>query len=162
MLVLCLLTTWEKDKMCKYDNLCAFHYTNWSLNNSPLCQVPAYLLWLNFCYARQIPHSYNCADINYASTCCLRDISNELLYDIRLKNWYRSEHSNILLLLKVGHINVWNLILPPPQFLYQLKDFLQTWLKCSPQQGDVQNPCCPCVSSRSRSQFKVKYQTIKY
>jgi hypothetical protein len=35
-----------------------------------------------------------------------------------------------------------------------------SWLKCSPQQGDVQNPCCPCVSSRS--QLKVKYQTIKY
>ena len=44
----------------------------------------------------------------------------------------------------------------------QMKDFLQTWLKFSPQQGDVQNPCCPCVSSRSRSQLKVKYQTIKY
>jgi hypothetical protein len=43
-----------------------------------------------------------------------------------------------------------------------LKDFLQTWLKCSPQQGDGQNPCCSCVSSMSRSQLKVKYQTIKY
>jgi len=30
------------------------------------------------------------------------------------------------------------------------------------QQGDVQNPCCLCVSSRSRSHLKVKYQTIKY
>jgi len=38
----------------------------------------------------------------------------------------------------------------------------QTWLKCSPQQGDVPNLCCICVSSRSRSQLKVKYQTIKY
>jgi hypothetical protein len=46
-----------------------------------------------------------------------------------------------------------------PYILYQLKDFLQTWLKCSPQQGDVQNPYWPCVSSRSRSQLKVKYQT---
>jgi len=26
-----------------------------------------------------------------------------------------------------------------------------------PQLGDVQSPCCPCVSSRSRSQLKVKY-----
>jgi len=35
-------------------------------------------------------------------------------------------------------------IIPPPQ---NVKDFLQTWLNCSPQQGDVQNPCWPCVSS---------------
>jgi len=27
----------------------------------------------------------------------------------------------------------------------------------SPQLGDVQSPCCPCVSSRSRSQLNVKY-----
>jgi len=27
---------------------------------------------------------------------------------------------------------------------------------------DVQSPCCPCVSSRSRSQLKVKYLTNKY
>jgi len=26
----------------------------------------------------------------------------------------------------------------------------------------VQNPCCPCVRSRSRSQLKVKYLTYKY
>ena len=26
----------------------------------------------------------------------------------------------------------------------------------------MQYPCCPCVSSRSSSQLKVKYQTIKY
>jgi len=32
----------------------------------------------------------------------------------------------------------------------------------SPQLGDVQSPCCPCVSSRSRSQSKVKYLTNKY
>jgi len=32
----------------------------------------------------------------------------------------------------------------------------------SPQLGDVQSPCCPCVSSRSRSQLKVKYWTNKY
>ena len=32
----------------------------------------------------------------------------------------------------------------------------------SPQLGDVQSPCCPCVSSRSRSQLKVKYLTNKY
>jgi len=30
----------------------------------------------------------------------------------------------------------------------------------SPQQGDVQSPCCPCVSSMS--QLKVKYLTNKY
>jgi len=30
----------------------------------------------------------------------------------------------------------------------------------SPQLGDVQSPCCPCVSSRS--QLKVKYLTNKY
>jgi len=27
---------------------------------------------------------------------------------------------------------------------------------------DVQSPCCPCVSLRSRSQLKVKYLTNKY
>jgi len=27
---------------------------------------------------------------------------------------------------------------------------------------DVQSPCCPCVSSRSKSQLKVKYLTNKY
>jgi len=27
---------------------------------------------------------------------------------------------------------------------------------------DVHSPCCPCVSSRSRSQLKVKYLTNKY
>ena len=27
---------------------------------------------------------------------------------------------------------------------------------------DVQSPCCPCVSSRSRSQLKVKYLRNKY
>jgi len=32
----------------------------------------------------------------------------------------------------------------------------------SPQLGDVQSPCCLCVSSRSRSQLKVKYLTNKY
>jgi len=32
----------------------------------------------------------------------------------------------------------------------------------SRQLGDVQSPCCPCVSSRSRSQLKVKYFTNKY
>jgi len=37
--------------------------------------------------------------------------------------------------------------------------FLQTWMTHSPQLGDVQSPC---VSSRSRSQFKVKYLTNKY
>ena len=31
-----------------------------------------------------------------------------------------------------------------------------------PPHGDVQSPCCPCVSSRSRSQLKVKYLTNKY
>jgi len=43
-----------------------------------------------------------------------------------------------------------------------IEGFLHTCLKCSPPQGDVQNPCCPCVNSRSRSQLRVKYQTIKY
>ena len=32
----------------------------------------------------------------------------------------------------------------------------------SPQLWDVQSPCCPCVSSRSRSQLKVKYLTNQY
>jgi len=32
----------------------------------------------------------------------------------------------------------------------------------SPQLGDMQSLCCPCVSSRSRSQLKVKYLTNKY
>jgi len=32
----------------------------------------------------------------------------------------------------------------------------------SPQLGNVQSPCCSCVSSRSRSQFKVEYLTNKY
>jgi len=32
----------------------------------------------------------------------------------------------------------------------------------SPQLGDEQSPCCPCVSSRSRSQLKVKHLTNKY
>jgi len=32
----------------------------------------------------------------------------------------------------------------------------------SPQLGDVQSPCCLFVSSRSRSQLKVKYLTNKY
>ena len=32
----------------------------------------------------------------------------------------------------------------------------------SPQLGGVQSPCCPCISSRSRSQLKVKYLTNKY
>ena len=32
----------------------------------------------------------------------------------------------------------------------------------SPQLGDVQSPCCPCVSSRSRSPLNVKYLTNKY
>jgi len=45
---------------------------------------------------------------------------------------------------------------------YQWKDFLKTWMTYSPQLGDVQSPCCPCVSSRSRSQLKVKYLTNKY
>jgi len=35
-------------------------------------------------------------------------------------------------------------------------------MKHSPQLGDVQSPYCPCVSSRSRSQLKVKYLTNKY
>jgi len=39
---------------------------------------------------------------------------------------------------------------------------LQTSMTHSPQLGDVQSPCCPCVSSRSRSQLKVKYLTNKY
>ena len=51
-----------------------------------------------------------------------------------------------------------SIIVSALQILYQLKGFLQTWQKCSPQQEDVQNPCCPRVSSRSRSQLKVKYQ----
>jgi len=55
-----------------------------------------------------------------------------------------------------------SIIVSALKHLYQLKDFLQTWLKCSPQQRDVQNPCCPSVSSRSWSQLKVKYQTINY
>jgi len=38
-----------------------------------------------------------------------------------------------------------------------MEDFLQTWMTHSPQQGDVQSPCCPCVSSRSMSQLNVKY-----
>jgi len=46
--------------------------------------------------------------------------------------------------------------------LYQWKDFLQTWMTHSLQLGDVQNPCSPCVSSRSRSQLQVKYLTNKY
>jgi hypothetical protein len=37
-----------------------------------------------------------------------------------------------------------------------LKDFLQTWLKCSPQQGYVQNPCHSFAGLRSRSHLKVK------
>ena len=32
----------------------------------------------------------------------------------------------------------------------------------SPHLGDVQSPCCPFVSSRLRSQLKVKYLTNKY
>jgi len=32
----------------------------------------------------------------------------------------------------------------------------------SPQLGDVQSSCCPCVSLRSMSQLKVKYLTNKY
>ena len=32
----------------------------------------------------------------------------------------------------------------------------------SPQLWDVQSPCCPCVSSMSKSQLKVKYLTNKY
>jgi len=32
----------------------------------------------------------------------------------------------------------------------------------SPQLENVQSPCCPCVSSMSRSQLKVKYLTNKY
>ena len=32
----------------------------------------------------------------------------------------------------------------------------------SPQLGDVQSPCCPCVRSRSRSPLNVKYLTDKY
>jgi len=32
----------------------------------------------------------------------------------------------------------------------------------SPQLGNLQSPCCPCVSLRSRSQLKVKYLTNKY
>ena len=35
------------------------------------------------------------------------------------------------------------------------KDFLQTWMTHSSQLGDVQIPCCPCVSSRSRSQLNL-------
>jgi len=46
--------------------------------------------------------------------------------------------------------------------LYPWKDFLQTWMTHSLQLGDVQSPCSPCVSSRSRSQLKVKYLTNKY
>ena len=34
--------------------------------------------------------------------------------------------------------------------------FFLTWMTHSPQLGDVQSPCCPCVSSRSRSQLNVK------
>jgi len=26
------------------------------------------------------------------------------------------------------------------------KDFLQTWLKCTPQMGNVKNPSYPCTS----------------
>jgi len=58
--------------------------------------------------------------------------------------------------------NIRHYVVSALQVLHLLKDFLQTWLKCSPQQGDVQNPFCPCISPRSRSQLKVKYQTIKY
>jgi hypothetical protein len=36
------------------------------------------------------------------------------------------------------------------------KIFLQQWLKCSPQQGDVQNPCHPFAGLWSRSHLKVK------
>ena len=43
-----------------------------------------------------------------------------------------------------------------------MNDFLQTWMAHSPQLGDVQSPCCPCASSRPRSQLKVKYLTNKY
>ena len=32
----------------------------------------------------------------------------------------------------------------------------------SPQLGDVQSPCCPCVSSRSRSPLNDKYLTNEY
>jgi len=41
-------------------------------------------------------------------------------------------------------------------------DILQTWMTHSPQLGDVQSPYCLCVSSRSRSQLKVKYLTNKF
>ena len=35
-------------------------------------------------------------------------------------------------------------------------DFLQTLLKCSPQQGNVHSSKCPCARLRSRSYWKVK------
>jgi len=47
-------------------------------------------------------------------------------------------------------------------FLYLWKDFLQTWMTHSTQPVDVQSQRCPCVSSRLRSQLKVKYLTNKY
>jgi len=43
-----------------------------------------------------------------------------------------------------------------------MEEFLRTWMTHSPQLGDVQSPCCPCVSSRSRLQLNVKYLTNKY
>jgi hypothetical protein len=36
------------------------------------------------------------------------------------------------------------------------KIFFQSWLKCSPQQGNVQNPCYPFAGLSSRSHLKVK------
>jgi len=46
-------------------------------------------------------------------------------------------------------------------FTYERISF-KTWMTHSPQLGDVQSRCCPCVSSRWRSQLNVKYSTNKY
>ena len=43
-----------------------------------------------------------------------------------------------------------------------LKDFHETWVRCSPHQGDVQNPCLDHTGSRSRSRLKVKGLSLDF
>jgi hypothetical protein len=46
--------------------------------------------------------------------------------------------------------------------LHLLKDFLQSWLKCSPQHSYVQNPCYPFAGFRSRLHLESKNLLRKY
>ena len=53
-------------------------------------------------------------------------------------------------------------IVSAPYLQDGLKDFHETCVRCSPHEGDVQNPCPDHTGSRSRSDLKVKGLSLNF